>query len=55
MFTITVSKYANSRHWAVYLNGRLLAVTVYKKGAQSVADTLSSLLSAAHTTELHAV
>lgn len=43
MFSVTISKYG-SRHYAVYLNGRLLAVTVYKKGAKTVADTISALL-----------
>jgi hypothetical protein len=27
------SKYGNSRYWALYEDGQLLAVTVYKKGA----------------------
>ena len=35
-----VSRYGE-RHWAVYLNGELLAVTVYKKGALAVQDALS--------------
>ena len=55
MFSITVAKYPNSRHWAVYLNGRLLAVTVYKKGATCVAETLTSLLSQATPPKLHAI
>jgi choline-glycine betaine transporter len=36
---ITVARYG-ARHWAVYLNGQLLAVTVYKKGALAVQDAL---------------
>jgi len=36
---ITVTRYG-ARHWAVYLNGQLLAVTVYKKGALAVQDAL---------------
>jgi hypothetical protein len=30
-----------SRYWAVYLNGQLLAVTVYKKGALAVQNALA--------------
>ena len=42
---ITIAKY-NARNWAVYLNGRLLAVTVYRKGAIAIRDTIENLLSA---------
>jgi hypothetical protein len=34
-----VARYGQ-RYWAVYLNGELLAVTVYKKGAVAVQDAL---------------
>ena len=34
---IEITKYDGSRFWAVYLDGELLAVTVYKKGAMAVA------------------
>jgi hypothetical protein len=34
-----VTRYG-SRFWAVYLNGELLAVTVYKKGAVAVQKAL---------------
>ena len=37
----SITRYG-SRHWAVYLNGKLLAVTVYKKGALAVQDALLS-------------
>jgi hypothetical protein len=37
-----VSRYGE-RYWAVYLNGQLLAVTVYKKGALAVQEALESL------------
>jgi hypothetical protein len=37
----TITRYG-TRHWAVYLNGQLLAVTVYKKGALAVQDALIS-------------
>jgi len=36
---ILVTKYA-SRHWAVWMDQELVAVTVYKKGAARVADLL---------------
>lgn len=37
----TITRYG-ARHWAVYLNGQLLAVTVYKKGALAVQDAILS-------------
>jgi hypothetical protein len=37
---ITITRYA-ARHWAVYLNGDLLAVTVYKKGALAIGKVLA--------------
>jgi len=36
-----VTRYG-TRYWAVYLNGELLAVTVYKKGALAIQEALSS-------------
>jgi hypothetical protein len=38
---ISVCRYG-SRHWGVYLNGELLAVTVYKKGARAIETALAS-------------
>jgi hypothetical protein len=32
-----------TRHWAVFVNGDLLAVTVYRKGALAVAATITGL------------
>ena len=32
---VTIRKY-KSRHWAVYINDKLLAVTVYRQGAVEV-------------------
>ena len=29
-----------TRHWAVYVDGELLAVVVYRKGAVAIADML---------------
>jgi hypothetical protein len=31
-----------TRFWAVYVDGELLAVTVYRKGAQAIADLILS-------------
>ena len=40
--TIQITKYG-SRHRAVFVDGRLLFVTVYKKGALAVRDALLDL------------
>ena len=37
---IEVKKYRQTRFWAVYLDGELLAVVVYRKGARAIADHL---------------
>jgi len=37
---IEVKKYRQTRFWAVYVDGELLAVVVYRKGAQAIADHL---------------
>ena len=37
--TIEITKYG-TRHWAVFVDGQLLCVTVYKKGALAVRDAL---------------
>lgn len=29
-----------TRHWAVYVDGELLAVVLYRKGAQAIADLI---------------
>jgi len=36
----SVARYG-ARYWAVYLNGQLLAVTVYKKGALAIQNALA--------------
>jgi hypothetical protein len=43
-FRTTRAKIARygTRFWAVYLNGELLAVTVYKKGAVAVQNALNA-------------
>ena len=43
---IEVAKYRKAggwptRHWAVFVNGELLAVTLYRKGALAVATALT--------------
>ena len=37
---IEVKKYRQSRFWAVYVDGELLAVVVYRKGARAIAEHL---------------
>ena len=39
---LRIERYRDSRFWAVYLDGELLTVTVYKKGAHSVCLALLS-------------
>jgi len=41
-FNIQIQKYGN-RFFAVYLNGELLCVTVYRKGAMAVESVLGEL------------
>lgn len=38
----TIEKYGN-RNWAVRINGELLAVTVYKKGARAIVEFIQQL------------
>ena len=52
--SIEITKYGN-RNWAVYLDGQLLAVTVYKKGALAIRATLLGFQAAAQHSQLHAV
>jgi hypothetical protein len=47
---ITVTRYGR-RNWAVYLNGNLLAVTLYKKGANAVRSTLESAFALIRTSQ----
>ena len=37
---IKVEKYKQTRFWAVRINGQLLAITVYKKGALAIREFL---------------
>jgi hypothetical protein len=48
---LSITKYG-SRYWAVWLDGQLLAVTLYKKGAQSVASAITQL-STHHGKDVH--
>ncbi len=41
---VSVTRYGR-RNWAVWLNGELLAVTVYLKGANAVASAITRLSS----------
>ena len=40
---IEIRKYRQTRFWAVYVDGELLAVVVYRKGARAVADLLMKM------------
>lgn len=40
---LSITKYGD-RYWAVWLDGNLLAVTVYKKGATAVVSAFTQLL-----------
>lgn len=42
MNRIEITRYGH-RNWAVWLDGELLAVTVYKKGAQAIAHLVTRL------------
>ena len=39
---IEVKKYRETRFWAVYVDGELLAVVVYRKGARAIAQLIQS-------------
>jgi hypothetical protein len=40
---ITIRKHRGSRHWEVLINGRLLVICVYRRGADQLAKALSTL------------
>lgn len=40
---LTMTRYHNSRNWAIYRGSELLAVTVYRKGAQSIIDFINTI------------
>ena len=37
---IEVKKYRHTRFWAVYVDNELLAVVLYRKGAEAIAEML---------------
>ena len=39
---LSITKYG-SRHWAVWLDGELLAVTLYLKGARAITAAITKL------------
>ncbi|MFP4451649.1 MAG: hypothetical protein ACLFP0_12060 [Rhodosalinus sp.] len=43
---VTVTRYRHTRYWAVWLDHELLAVTVYRKGAEAVVRELERRASA---------
>jgi len=40
--TIEIRRYKMTRFWAVYISNELLAVVVYKRGAQSIVNAISA-------------
>ena len=40
---IEVRRYRHTRHWAVYVDGELLAVVVYRKGAEATVGEIRTL------------
>ncbi|MFZ4484907.1 MAG: hypothetical protein ACOYOL_13120 [Chthoniobacterales bacterium] len=40
---VYITRYAKSRYWAVYHNDKLLAVTLYKRGANAIVQVLLAL------------
>jgi len=40
--SVSITKYGE-RHWAVWLDGELLAVTLYLKGAQAIQAAITKL------------
>lgn len=53
MNRIEITRYG-SRNWAVWLDGELLVVAVYKKGAMAVAQALTSILTSIEKDAHHA-
>ena len=52
MNRIEITRYG-TRNWAVWLDGELLAVTVYKKGATAVVSTITRLLQRSRSVAPH--
>ena len=38
---IKIQKYPDSRYWAIIVDGDMLALTVYKKGAEAIKNVLN--------------
>jgi hypothetical protein len=41
---ITIKRYKNTRHWAVWKGEQLLAVVCYKKGAKAIKQILTDIM-----------
>lgn len=41
---LSVSRYGKSRYWAVYAGAELLAVVLYRKGAEAIVDFITRTL-----------
>ena len=41
---ITIQRYKDTRHWAVWKEKELVAVVCYKKGAKTIKQLLTDLL-----------
>jgi len=56
---VTITRYKSSRYWAVWINGELLAVVCYRKGAEAVrtaltdADKFATSIMAQHSSCCH--
>jgi len=48
---LSITKYGQ-RYWAVWLDGELLAVTLYKKGARAISAAITTF-STHHGKEVH--
>lgn len=38
---LTITRYRKSRYWAVYVGAELLAVALYRKGAEAIVDFIT--------------
>ena len=38
---LTITRYRKSRYWAVYAGAELLAVVLYRKGAEAIVDFIT--------------
>jgi hypothetical protein len=49
---VRIERYKHGRHWAVIDRGELVAVTLYRKGAEAVRDRLRASRPAKRRTRL---